>query len=606
MPNGGPVLPYATSSSGNGPAQPNLQFVPQSPPPGASPEDIVRGFLTASASFVGQQRVARQYLTPDASRRWRPGWSATVFRGGPRVMHPTPGPGGTASGAGESLSGPASLSPTASASPAASKPGRAGSHATVIVGGTVQAKLNSGAYAVASGTPRAQTYRYDLVRQQDNQWRISNARDNPLLLTQTEFEVDYQLRNLYFFDPSGQYLVPDPVYVPLQATPEDLINNLIEDLITQPDDWLANGATKTAFPKGTIQIGQATVDGGAASVNLGGAIAGAPVPVMQQVSAQLLSTLRTAGPGTQGVQSVALYIKGKAFYPPGAALGNPVQRSSSYLPLNGPSGTDFYYIDPHGELMYQPGPNAKPAPVSHIGTGYSSLAVSPDKLPDKRYLAVLRDGTAYVGANGTGKLTLRANGGFTSLSWDSSDTLWAAGPQGVAMVPATTKPGVGPVPVGVYAKDRDETCGSTPADVKMLRVAPDGVRVALILGEQRPTLAFGAIVMKDTSGAGQQPKVSINLSPFFVCDPAISSRSLSWYGGDSVIVVGQDGATLTRYPVNGGTPVTIPGKAGIGWVTARYQADLIAAVGGTMFHSAPPFTGAWIPLGSGAIPAYPG
>jgi hypothetical protein len=160
--------------------------------------------------------------------------------------------------------------------------------------------------------------------------------------------------------------------------------------------------------------------------------------------------------------------------------------------------------------------------------------------------------------------------------------------------------------VGVNAKDPDETCGSTPADVKMLRVAPDGVRVALVLGDQRPTLAFGAIVIKDTSGTGQPPKVSINLSPFFVCDSAISSRSLSWYGGDSVIALGQDGTTLTRYPVNGGTPASITGKAGIQWITARYQTGLIASVGGTIFLSAPPFTGAWNSQGGGTSPAYPG
>ena len=34
------------------------------------------------------------------------------------------------------------------------------------------------------------------------QWRISNLHgNNHLLLTPTEFAADYQLRNLYFFDP---------------------------------------------------------------------------------------------------------------------------------------------------------------------------------------------------------------------------------------------------------------------------------------------------------------------------------------------------------------------------------------------------------------------
>src|ERR1051326_5430429 len=88
MPTGGPVLPYPVSPSGNGQAQPYLQIVPQPPIPNASPADIVRGFLAASASFVGQQRVAREYLTPEASHAWQPRWSATVFGGnGPMVLH---------------------------------------------------------------------------------------------------------------------------------------------------------------------------------------------------------------------------------------------------------------------------------------------------------------------------------------------------------------------------------------------------------------------------------------------------------------------------------------------------------------------------------------
>ena len=49
------------------------------------------------------------------------------------------------------------------------------------------------------------------------QWRISSA-PSELLLTQDQFADDYELRNLYFFDPSNHYLVPDPVYVPLQAS----------------------------------------------------------------------------------------------------------------------------------------------------------------------------------------------------------------------------------------------------------------------------------------------------------------------------------------------------------------------------------------------------
>jgi hypothetical protein len=605
MPNGGPVLPYAASPSGDGQAQPYPAIVPVPPFPNASPGDIVRGFLAASASFVGQQHVAREYLTPDASDAWQPHWSATVFRnGGPTVLHQVLG---SATPGANNLSASASASPSPTARPTAtSKHGDAITRATITVGGSVEAQLlNSGAYAVASAKLKGQPYTYDLVKYH-GQWRISDAHSNPLLLTHTEFVVDYQLRNLYFFDPSGQHLVPDPVYVPLQATQEDLINGLVQKLIRQPTaDWLAKGATQTAFPRDTRLLGKVTVEGGTASVNLGGAIAHSQTTVKEQVSAQLLWTLSGAGQGTQEVQAVALYVNGSPFVPPNA-LGNPVQgtRSSAYQafkPIDGSPGNDFYYIDSHGQL-YKSGSTTKPVRGARIGTRYTSLAVS----PDEQYFAVLRDGAVYTGAMGSGKLTLRdAGGGFTSLSWDHTDNLWAAGPMNVVMLPATPKPGAGPFPV-VVPPYQSDSCPGTSGAVTELRVAPDGVRVALVIAGQQATLAFGAIVMQDQSHAGQQQSlVRVNLSPFFVCGPQGAFRSLSWYGADNVVALGQDGATLTEYPVDGGTQLPILGKAGTQSITARKGAGLIAAVGDTMFIDPSP-TGAWNLVGAGLSPAYPG
>ena len=207
---------------------------------------------------------------------------------------------------------------------------------------------------------------------------------------------------------------------------------------------------------------------------------------------------------------------------------------------------------------------------------------------------------------GSGKLTLRdAGGGFTSLSWDHTDNLWAAGPMNVVMLPATPKPSAGPFPV-VVPPYQSDSCPGTSGAVTELRVAPDGVRVALVIAGQQATLAFGAIVMQDQSHAGQQQSlVRVNLSPFFVCGPQGAFRSLSWYGADNVVALGQDGATLTEYPVDGGTQLPILGKAGTQSITARKGAGLIAAVGDTMFIDPSP-TGAWNLVGAGLSPAYPG
>src|SRR4051794_12447973 len=48
----------------------DIRLLVRAAAPGASPTDIVRGFLTASASFDGNHAVGRTYLTTEAARTW--------------------------------------------------------------------------------------------------------------------------------------------------------------------------------------------------------------------------------------------------------------------------------------------------------------------------------------------------------------------------------------------------------------------------------------------------------------------------------------------------------------------------------------------------------
>ena len=573
MPSGGPVLPYAVSQGADPPNQNYYQTVPQPPLQNGTPSEIVAGFLAAGASFARQQQVAREYLTSAAAKQWKPGWSAVVYKSGPVV------------------------------SPAHLTVGQ--DTASVTVAGTPQATLTSGeGYAVASETT-TKTYRYDLVRNRDGQWRISNAHHNPLLLTSTEFDTDYQLADLYFFDPTMHYLVPDPVYVPLQATQGALVNGLVQDLINQPADWLglANPpytATSTAFPKHTVLKGAVTVDGGTASVNLSGTgMSRASLTMKEQISAQLLCTLTTACQGQQQVKSVALYIDGSPFVPPAASFDNPVQHQALYQPAATSADHGLYYLTAGGEVELQATPSARPVTLASIGTGYSSLAVS----PDGKYLATVRKGALYTGAVDAGHLTSRGlAAGITSLSWGSGDNLWVVNSMGTFTLSARPDKSA-PPPVAVDINYLSNSCGNNGQDVVALRVAPDGVRVAIVYGGPQETLAFGAIAR---SGSGAQQAISINLSPFFVCKAAGSFTSLSWYGADDVVALGEPGNTVTDYPVNGGTATTAPGPEGTSTsITASTAWGLVAAGRGTV-SSAVSLSSAWNAPDPGLSPAFPG
>jgi hypothetical protein len=572
-PSGGPVISYSMTQGPGGQNQPLPQIIAQPPAAGWTPEQIVTGFLAASASFAGGQRIAREYLTTKENRAWTPNWSARVYRSGPKV-------------------GEAAFTGTGS-----------GRVATVTVGGSVQAFLSgTGGYLApsASATGRAPggppIFRLQKV---GDQWRISDAPPY-LVLTSYSFQYDYQLRNLYFFDPTDSHLVPDPVYVPLQATTASLMDGLVYDLIHPPGDWLSRGATSTSFPGKTTTIGDVTLTGGTAAVNLGGAITkGANYKLMQQVSAQLLYTLIGSGGSGPAVQSVQLSVNGKPWSPRGSD-SNPVQQlhQSKYTPANGAS-TQFYYVDGAGDLLSRVSSVSKPVKVAHIGTGFTQIAVS----PDTQYVAAVKNGSLFTGRVG-GPLVRRAGDGYTSLSWDPVDDLWATTGDQIVMISGAASPSQqAGKPVGVSVVNSDGTTQNV-GPFTALRVAPDGVRVAIIVGGN--DLDFGAFAQLPNVRPGQAA-VQIVLSQFYVSVPSATFTSLTWYGPDNVIALRDPGPELTEYPVNGGSSTSIPAQPQMSWITASFGNPLIASLPkGTMVADTS-LSGSWTPVqGTGISAVYPG
>ncbi len=562
MPTGGPVQSYTVTQGPGTQSQHYQQIDAQPPGDGWLPEQIVTGFLIASASFANQQQVAREYLTAQASRTWHPSWSATVYGSGPTATQTV-------------LSGR--------------------NQAQVTVTGTVQANLSGqGAYAVPSAKQQGVPPTFNLIKV-GGQWRISAAPPE-LLLTSDLFKYDYQLRNLYFFDPTTHFLVPDPVYVPLQATPPDLMNGLVHDLITPPRDWLSRGATRTAFPAGTKQLGDVTLTGGTAAVNLGGAIARAPGAVLQQISAQLWWTLSGSGQGGPAVQSIEVSENGKPWIPQNSDE-NPVQHLPLYSPPTGTSG-EFYYLDGGGNLLSRDGMQGKPVRVGRLGTGFTQIAVS----PDGHYVAALRDGSLYIGPV-NGALAKRSGAGYTTMSWDPADDLWATTGDQIVMLRGAANPAQQqgqPVNVNVVNLDGSPVVGPYTS----LRVAPDGVRVAIVIGQT--DLNFGAIVWQQGIRAGEAA-IEIVLSPFYVTASGTTTFSaVTWYGPDNVITLGGPGPLLTEYPVNGSSSTSISAEPRIQSVTASWESPLIAGLAKGDITADASLTGSWMGIGSGVSPVYPG
>lgn len=551
-----------------------LQPIPVPPGRDWSPQQIVSGFLAANASFANDHAVAREYLMASASQTWHPGGAAAVFGQNPAVVT------------------------ALSDSPHGSW--RTSATTVVEVSGTILANLSSsGQYAISSQSQGATQEKFKLVRN-GTEWRISSL-PNEVLLTEADFLHVYQPRNIYFFDPALQVLVPDPVYLPEEATPADLVSQLMRVLMAAPSGWLLDAA-QTAFPPGARLLG-VTLDGGTAIVNLSGSVAGATDDTLQRMSAQLLWTLAGSSSDEPSIQSVELELNGTPWTLPGSA--SPVQQIgsySNYVP-SAAAHASFYYTDSHGAVRSLSGsaqvnaPQGAPVP-GEAGTGLiplTGVAVS----PDGRYVAGLGPGgtlnTGALSRNAT--LAQRASGHFTSLSWDTHDDLWAVDSTGqVWLVPGRSGAAI-------------QVTDMLPAGerVTALKVAPDGVRCAMLTtGSAGSQLLLAAIVHSGSQAfIGQAVPIS---------SENLNFTALTWYDADHVIALGQSSGQASGRPVldevavNGETVTPVAAQAGTISITADGPSNpLVAGLANGQMATLASLGGLWSGVvGAGRAPAYPG
>jgi hypothetical protein len=582
IPSSGPVRSLSQPQNGVIQGQDFPQLIPAPPGKGWTPVQIVRGFLAANASFAGSNAAAREYLTPGQARAWNPGSAVTVVsRANLKkavVLNRLSGQSGNTT-------------------------------QTVDVSGQELATLTaSGQYQPPSASAK-QTIRFPLkLMKIGGQWRIVNP-PRQLLLSKSDFQRVYQPRNLYFFAPDGTTLVPDAVYVPLQATATHLATDLVLALKQRPPGYLS-GVTQTSLPPGSTVLG-VRIDGPGAVVNLGGTVTRTSMNVREKIAAQLVWTLTSSSYGRQAINSVELKVDGVGQALPGTAGDfEPASKVSAMVPRPVATG-GLYFIGNRGAVqVLPPSPPAAPPKLvlGQAGTGFipmTSIAVSPRT--DERSIAGASPGagegsiagisangrTVYFGAlaKGVALESWRPGGRITSLSWDASGDLWVAAGNGVWL----RRPG-GKAPVAV-----DNGLPPAGGRVTALRVAPDGVRIAMIVrGKAGSQLEIGAVKLgAHTASIGQLTPIGAEIR-----DPA----ELSWYNPDNLIVLARPGSAspaLKEVPLSGGEPTTIgvePGTLTIATAGAQIVAGLRR--GRLVTLSSP--DGSWQLLGPGQDPTYPG
>ena len=613
MPNSGSpgtfsATPRDTSQDSN-----FIGAVPSGPQPDWSPAEIVTGFLNATASFPAYSTIARQYLASSAAKTWNPGWSVRVV---------------------DQINPPQAEIST---------DGRA---ATVDVSGTVQASFDgTGQYVGAQqGRREGQTaeQHFTLVKQ-GKQWRITNPPKNRML-TQPDFAQAYKPQDLYFYDSTGQVLVPDAVFVPTGTSLASLATNLVTALLANPQPvWLQGNPTPpavTAFPDhSTAKDIDVTVDGTTATVNLTGAAASADPADRQQMAAQLVWTL-TGQPGSPpNIQAVQLEFKGKPWTPgtppcPGTSGESPTLKQAMYecknpYPLT--ASPTFYYVA-NGQAWSRCASEAqvttgavgsvlpvfsrtgvvtlnRGCPYSVQATSQASPPGQPRTTPPLSMVATSPDGKYLAGVGpGGNTVTIWASGaakpnsslpmpGVTAITWDRRDYLWVAQGDTTTMV----------LQGGSNSSNHNQISNGFPSGkILGLSIAPDGVRIAAIVrADSGPEVELAAINSgKPGSGSSANPLQRTSIGLTVQLGPNIPNPiALTWYDADNLLVL--DGAgdqtSLWEVPVDGQPATKLPGVLpGAISITANSARNaLVVGMTQNRMEVSAGLEGPWQPLGNG-------
>lgn len=586
-----------------------LVITPRPPDPQWSPDEIVAGFLVASGANPDDLSIARDYLTAGYARNWHPSSSPEVISdlyAGSQVKQ---------NEVSSRVTGGPSLDDVTVTSqdletlavPGANEPG------------TLQVSR-----------PGQHMFTFDLI-QSEGKWRIHSisgpgvTSDSILLLTESDFERDYLPRYLYYPEKgSPQTLVPYPVYIPAQAGQLGAVQELVDAVRRLPtgSNWLYN-AIETAFPPHTKLSVQ--VDANKAVVDLGGAAARTDSRTLTQMEAQLAETLDDAPNSPAiGIQSVEVdagrrsspslltadfqsWIRegppGPLYFQKLSKAGGP--RLEEFTPSSTFASPD---VRGAGAAKKTRGAWRSGHLPSGLGRGrFTAIAISPASPGVATYFAGCRGKTAYVAPVLPISQLLSADlpADCTALSWDYQGDLWAVAGSDVYVLNATAS-ALNVTPVSIPAPR------IASAHFVSLKVAPDGLRVAMIVRDPNGASVYVSALTKNPGSAvylaqgGQVLTIGSDLA-----DPV----ALTWQDSTHLLVLErqQDGVSqLYAVPVNGGKSTKVDTPQGTDSVTSDGPYVAVgtpASASGNGQPSvlvSPGLDGPWIPVGRGSTPAYVG
>lgn len=469
--------PVARVSADPGRINPGVEIAPAPPGRNASPGEVVEGFLHAMASWQPEYRVARTYLTDGANLTWNPAAGVRIYAEGNSVS-----------------------STDTSA------------HLNAPVVGTLDA---AGSYHQSTGQLE---HDFGLVLVGD-QWRIDHPPDG-LIVSEYLFSSAFTRVVVYHWAPGRAWLVPDPRFFPRGAY---ALEGAVRAVTADAPTWLAPGLDHGEPRVGFVaaHIGST----GIVQVVLGRLGADLDDVERRELVARLVWTLRPFENATGlevswtdgvpwAVDAYTRTVPLDAF--PGA---DPQDRQTSRQLFAVVGGQVVRAMEGTGGL--------ESIPAAPGLEGVSFAAVRPDAL---QVAAVTGDRTALVTApmSEPGSRLVASAIGLRRPHYARQGELWVVDDRGA--ISAVLGDGT-----WVTAS----LGGLGDGRVSALRLAPDGVRVALVVEQPGGTssLAVGVVAR-----VGAQLAIEgVRLLSVSDSIGARSVRDVGWRTADTLLVLTSDG-----------------------------------------------------------------
>lgn len=468
---------------------PDFSFIPDRPQPGATPEQIVDGFIRAGSGPAEDWARARLFLAAEIRESWRPEAGVTIDLQAVR----TPDPGSD------------EVDP-------------AQTESAVSLTVTPVANVDeTGVYSLAEADS-TQTLPFRLEKQADGEWRIIEA-PNGVVLDQNLFPSVYRHYSLMFFDPTWKFLVPDVRWFP----PSTVATEISKQLIAGPAEWL-QGAVVSGFPE-SVELAPASVPvvSSVAEVSFN--------PDAQTLDSDTLDRMQTqlaASLAPTGVTEVRMSAGGS---PLPATL---VPTRSTTVAASPLVLTDAAFGFLGGEEIVElPG-------LSDAMMRVSPAPVSAQVSADRDFVAVRIEGAGVFRVEQVvPMIPLDTRAGLIDPTVDPFGYTWSVPKNSPAELAAFDGAG--------GSIDLPATwTGAT--QVTAMAISRDGTRIAALLTVGGRTQAWVGAVIRNTSGVPQSVE-----APVLLGAPLVAAAGIAWLDAATVGVLagaGEDLVTI-EHPIGG-------------------------------------------------------